>query len=155
MADHSPCVHRCPQQLVSAFYPRLVQFLLELHTLTVAKFASVPSRIAPSPAWLQSWHSKLALPPLLTALDALKAHPRARVGAALPAPGPLQVRRYQPSEESLRWMQLVAFGLLYQRNAGAPEGLHREDAQLFDARAVRLVQILAEEVVEEEEDDDD
>ena len=49
----------------------------------------------------------------------------------LPPPPPIAVRRYQSNEFSHAWLSQVLWGIIYSRNQ-----------LLFDARRVRLVQIL-------------
>ena len=53
------------------------------------------------------------------------------VAGVLPPPPPVSVRRYQPNEFSYVWITQVLWGIIYSRNQ-----------LLFDARRVRLVQIL-------------
>ena len=101
-------------------------------------------------AWTKEWQSRLPLDNLLLVLDALlpklppasssKPPTAAAVGAALraaplsgvlpPAP-PMSVRRYQPNEFSYVWITQVLWGVVYSRNQ-----------HLFDARRVRLVQVV-------------
>ena len=53
------------------------------------------------------------------------------LAGVLPPPPPIAVRRYQSNEFSHAWLSQVLWGLIYSRNQ-----------RLFDARRVRLVQIL-------------
>ena len=122
-------------------------------------------RFLPTAAWKAEWRSTLQLAPLLACIDAIPqaTRPRLLSGAPqalralrlkdhLPPPPPLQVRRYQPNEDSRTWLAQVIWGLVYERNAGwaNPGGGGGVGDELFDARAVRLVQIM--QVVPEEED---
>ena len=104
-------------------------------------------------SWRRSWPAltpfRRPRPRLLSgAPQALRA---LRLKDHLPPPPPLQVRRYQPNEDSRTWLAQVIWGLVYERNAGwANPGWGGVGDELFDARAVRLVQIM--QVVPEEED---
>ena len=60
--------------------------------------------------------------------DALRA---VSLTGVLPPPPPISVRRYAPNEHSRTWLTQVIWGLVYSRSQ-----------ELFDARAIRLVQIL-------------
>ena len=100
---------------------------------------------------MSSWRARLPLEAILRAIDTLKpkviAANEARylplenappdslksisLTAVLPPPPAIEIRRYQPSEGSRRWMTQVIWGLIYVGHQ-----------QLFDARRVRLVQIL-------------
>jgi hypothetical protein len=96
--------------------------------------------------WLEAWQAKLPLRSIFAALDALM--PRTSRDAllqgpypetlkavslvgVLPPPAPIAVRRYAPGESSRVWLTQVIWGLVYARNQ-----------ELFDARMVKLVQIL-------------
>ena len=61
---------------------------------------------------------------------------RAPETPSAPPAAPISVRRYAPNEHSHVWQTQVTWGLVYSRNQA-----------LFDARAVKLVQILQVEEV--------
>ena len=102
----------------------------------------------PTAEWAASVRARLPMKPILAALATLSprvkreqlqldldqlpaALKKISLTAALPPPPPICMRRYQPNEHSHIWMTQVIWGLVYSRNQ-----------DLFDARAVRLVQIL-------------
>ena len=103
----------------------------------------------PTAAWLRAWKAQLPCRPIFAALDALlpklaaasvaphdadAMHAALRsisLAGVLPPPPPIAVRRYQSNEFSHAWLSQVLWGIIYSRNQ-----------LLFDARRVRLVQIL-------------
>lgn len=104
------------------------------------------STFAPTEEWLAAWKARLPLRTIFTALDAMEPRvtreallhgvpPNAlksiSLTGVLPLPAPISVRRYAPNESSRTWLTQVIWGMIYSRNQ-----------ELFDARAIRLVQIL-------------
>lgn len=99
----------------------------------------------PTEAWLTGWKARMPLTAIYAMLDALLPRTTAEqllhglpdalkavsLTAVVPTPTGVVVRRYAPNEHSRTWLTQVTWGLVYSRNQ-----------ELFDARSVRLVQIL-------------